>query len=73
MEKADAEEDVSSELDNTKSVGDCSATATPFLLTLLSSFEGTILHSPSDDSGEDTPVPIPNTEVKLSSADGSWG
>jgi hypothetical protein len=26
-----------------------------------------------DDSGEDTPVPIPNTEVKLSSADGSWG
>ena len=25
------------------------------------------------DSGEVTPVPIPNTEVKLSSADGSWG
>ena len=22
---------------------------------------------------ESTPVPIPNTEVKLSSADGSWG
>jgi hypothetical protein len=28
---------------------------------------------PSGDSGEETPVPIPNTEVKLSSADGSWG
>jgi hypothetical protein len=28
---------------------------------------------PSDYSGEETPVPIPNTEVKLSSADGSWG
>jgi hypothetical protein len=26
-----------------------------------------------DDGGEVTPVPIPNTEVKLSSADGSWG
>jgi hypothetical protein len=25
------------------------------------------------DSEEDTPVPIPNTEVKLFSADGSWG
>ncbi len=25
------------------------------------------------NSGEDTPVPMPNTEVKLSSADGSWG
>ena len=25
-----------------------------------------------DDGGEVTPVPIPNTEVKLSSADGSW-
>jgi hypothetical protein len=24
------------------------------------------------DGGEVTPVPIPNTEVKLSSADGSW-
>ncbi len=24
------------------------------------------------NSGEVTPVPIPNTEVKLSSADGSW-
>ena len=25
----------------------------------------------SDDGGEATPVPMPNTEVKLSSADGS--
>ena len=28
---------------------------------------------PSGDSGGETPVPIPNTEVKPSSADGSWG
>ena len=27
----------------------------------------------SDDGEEATPVPIPNTEVKLFSADGSWG
>ncbi len=28
----------------------------------------------SGDYGREvTPVPIPNTEVKLSSADGSWG
>ena len=26
-----------------------------------------------DDSEKVTPVPIPNTEVKLLSADGSWG
>ena len=26
-----------------------------------------------NDGREVTPVPIPNTEVKLSSADGSWG
>ena len=25
-----------------------------------------------DDSGEDPPVPIPNTEVKLSSAEDTW-
>lgn len=25
-----------------------------------------------DNSKEDTPVPIPNTEVKLFSADGTW-
>ena len=28
---------------------------------------------PGGDSGEVTPVPMPNTEVKLSSADGTWG
>ena len=27
----------------------------------------------SDDGEEVTPVPMPNTEVKLFSADGSWG
>ncbi len=27
----------------------------------------------SGDSEEVTPVPMPNTEVKLFSADGSWG
>ena len=27
----------------------------------------------SDNGKEVTPVPIPNTEVKLFSADGSWG
>ena len=26
-----------------------------------------------DDGEEVTPVPMPNTEVKLFSADGSWG
>ncbi len=30
-------------------------------------------HMFGDDSEEVTPVPIPNTEVKLFSADGSWG
>ena len=40
----------------------------------LSSFERTnFFHMSSDDGREATPVPIPNTEVKLSSADGSWG
>ena len=41
----------------------------------LSSFERTIfqLNKWSDDGKEVTPVPIPNTEVKLFSADGSWG
>ena len=29
--------------------------------------------SSGGDSEEDTPVPIPNTEVKLLSADSSWG
>ena len=31
------------------------------------------MSSVSDDGKEVTPVPIPNTEVKLFSADGSWG
>ena len=32
------------------------------------------MNSQSSDDGEEvTPVPIPNTEVKLFSADGSWG
>ena len=41
----------------------------------LSSFERTNfqLNKSSDDGKEVTPVPIPNTEVKLFSADGSWG
>ena len=31
------------------------------------------LKESSDNGKEVTPVPIPNTEVKLFSADGSWG
>ena len=31
------------------------------------------LNESSDDSEEVTPVPIPNTAVKLFSVDGSWG
>ena len=43
--------------------------------SMLSSFEGIILSSilSGNDGEEVTPVPIPNTEVKLFSADGSWG
>ena len=42
---------------------------------MLSSFEGTkfLIYMSGDDGKEVTPVPIPNTEVKLFSADGSWG
>ena len=43
---------------------------------LLSSFEGINLSKKilsGNDGEEATPVPIPNTEVKLFSADGSWG
>ena len=41
---------------------------------LLSSFEGMKFLIMSGNDGEEvTPVPIPNTEVKLFSADGSWG
>ncbi len=32
-----------------------------------------IISMSGSNSGEVTPVSIPNTEVKLSSADGSWG
>ena len=36
-------------------------------------FEGTDLQKKSGrDGGEDTPVPISNTEVKLLSADDTW-
>ena len=35
--------------------------------------ERSSLYMSGDDGKEVTPVPIPNTEVKLFSADGSWG
>ena len=35
-------------------------------------FEGTALNHSGGYSGEATPVPIPNTEVKLSCADNTW-
>ena len=41
-------------------------------LYLLSSFECIIIHLSGDNGKEVTPVPMPNTEVKLLSADGSW-
>jgi hypothetical protein len=49
-----------------------------FLLSssALSSFEGMKFlkfYKSGGDSEKVTPVPIPNTEVKLLSADGSWG
>ena len=34
--------------------------------------EGAVKQESGDDSGEDPPVPIPNTEVKLSSAEDTW-
>ena len=37
----------------------------------LFSFEGTTQKS-GDDSKEDPPVPIPNTEVKLFNVDDTW-
>ena len=41
---------------------------------MLSSFERMkFFHMSGNDGEEATPVPIPNTEVKLFSADGSWG
>ena len=46
-------------------------------LDSVSNFQGAthiLNHNPSgDDGGGDPPVPIPNTEVKPSSADGTWG
>ena len=48
-----------------------------FKKTLAKSIEYAIINlvfqESSDDGREATPVPIPNTEVKLSSANGSWG
>ena len=48
-----------------------------FKKTLANSREYAIINlvfkESSDDGREATPVPIPNTEVKLSSANGSWG
>ena len=44
-------------------------------MSVVSSFEGasTQKNQSSDDGKEATPVPIPNTAVKLFCADGSWG
>src|SRR4051794_20774036 len=42
-------------------------------MSVLFSFERTSSKESGDDGEEVTPVPIPNTEVKLFSADGSWG
>ena len=47
---------------------------TSFTPSMLSSFERMkFFHMSGNDGEEATPVPIPNTEVKLFSADGSWG
>ena len=46
-------------------------------LVMLFNFEGTVQAALSatcgDNSEEDPPVPIPNTVVKLLSADDTWG
>ena len=42
------------------------------MIYLLSSFECIIILLSGDNGKEVTPVPMPNTEVKLLSADGSW-
>ena len=42
-------------------------------MSVLSGFERTSSTESGGDSEEVTPVPIPNTVVKLFSADGSWG
>mgnify|MGYP001776648527 CR=1 FL=1 len=46
----------------------CEATS-PYGLTIVTT---TFLFALGDNSGEDTPVPIPNTAVKLPSADDTW-
>ena len=38
----------------------------------LFSFQGMILKIVGADGGEGTPVPIPNTAVKLTCADNTW-
>ena len=40
-------------------------------MILLYSFEGTTFRY-SDNSYKDTPVPMPNTEVKLVNAESTW-
>ena len=39
---------------------------------MLFSFEGMINTLSGDDSKEDPPVPMPNTEVKLLNVDDTW-
>ena len=41
-------------------------------MILLYSFEGISSKRNSGDSCEDTPVPMPNTEVKLTNAESTW-
>ena len=41
-------------------------------MVLLYSFEGISSKRNSGDSCEDTPVPMPNTEVKLTNAESTW-
>ena len=38
----------------------------------MCNFQGLIKPISSDDGGGATPVPIPNTEVKSSSVEGTW-
>ena len=41
-------------------------------IVALFSFEGTSKEKSGDDSKEDPPVPMPNTEVKLFHVDDTW-
>ena len=43
-----------------------------FEITMLIYFDSNFKTESSDNGREATPVPIPNTEVKLSSANGTW-